>query len=472
MKKEDFSAPCQILSLDTKNNREPRTILAEYWNEIQVRLFPYVSDALGAPLTSKLEQVISILEVARIESHISNPFGTRFGCRPMHDRRCLGRAYVVKAVYDLPTTECLIELLRNHSCLRAFCGWECPRDIPSASTFSRAFAEFSKEKLCDRVHEAMVLKHLAPRTVKNVSRDSTAVAARERAAKKPKKGKNEKDAVEKDVVTSDLAAVETQQIEVLDSRAPSASSLPPDALGLFPSDEAPQNGDGSHCDSNTPEAQEPKPKQSSTECILQDCKRKRGRPKKGEKAPPPPPKRLEVQRSQSAEVALLELSKCCDWGTKTDTGGHKYSWKGYKTHIDWASGMLPITVVTTSASVHDSQLAIPMARITAKRVKSEYALMDSAYDASQIRIATEELGVVPIIDPNPRRGGVAPQKVFDADMIERYKDRSTAERGNGRLKDEFGLRRLRVRGHAKAHAHIMFGIIALFADQILKLHCS
>ena len=78
--------------------------------------------------------MIGILEVARVESHISTPLGAHLGCRPMHDRRCLGRAFVVKSVYDLATTQCLIELLRNHGCLRAFCGWECPRDIPSAVT--------------------------------------------------------------------------------------------------------------------------------------------------------------------------------------------------------------------------------------------------------------------------------------------------------------------------------------------------
>jgi hypothetical protein len=43
-----------------------------------------------------------------------------------------------------------------------------------------------------------------------------------------------------------------------------------------------------------------------------------------------------------------------------------------------------------------------------------------------------------------------------------------AERGNSRLKDEFGCRNLRVRGHAKAHLHVMLGILALFADQLLK----
>ena len=50
----------------------------------------------------------------------------------------------------------------------------------------------------------------------------------------------------------------------------------------------------------------------------------------------------------------------------------------------------------------------------------------------------------------------------------RFRERATAERGNSRLKDEFGCRLLRVRGHKKAHLHVMFGILALFADQLLK----
>ena len=97
-----------------------------------------------------------------------------------------------------------------------------------------------------------------------------------------------------------------------------------------------------------------------------------------------------------------------------------------------------------------------------------YELMDSAYDAPQIRTAIDNLGHVAIIDPNPRRGGVPEEKIFDPATANRYKERTTAERGNSRLKDEFGLRNLRVRGHAKAHLHIMFGVIALFADQIAR----
>ena len=50
----------------------------------------------------------------------------------------------------------------------------------------------------------------------------------------------------------------------------------------------------------------------------------------------------------------------------------------------------------------------------------------------------------------------------------RYNERTTVERVNARLKDEFGGRMVRVRGNAKV-IHLMFGIVALAADQILRL---
>ena len=38
-----------------------------------------------------------------------------------------------------------------------------------------------------------------------------------------------------------------------------------------------------------------------------------------------------------------------------------------------------------------------------------------------------------------------------------------------RLKDDFGGRHIRVRGSAKVMPHLMFGILALTADQLLRL---
>ena len=193
-------------------------------------------------------------------------------------------------------------------------------------------------------------------------------------------------------------------------------------------------------------------------------RKKRGRPKKGE-VRAPAPTRLQKQLSQTVEQALCELPRLCEKGTKTDSKGHWHFWVGWKAHIDWTDGGLPVTVVTTSASLHDSQVAIPLAKRTAARVTSLYDLMDSAYDAKEIKQVSRELGHVPIIDPNRRPANSVP---LEPASLLRFRERSVAERGNSRLKDEFGCRNLRVRGHPKAHLHVMLGVLALFADQLLK----
>jgi transposase len=167
----------------------------------------------------------------------------------------------------------------------------------------------------------------------------------------------------------------------------------------------------------------------------------------------------------SAEEAFSELPTVCDWGMKRDTDGNVYRWRGYKAHLSWADGMIPLLCVTTSASVHDSQVAIPLMKQLASGVSSLYDLMDSAYDAPSIREVSTSLGHVALIDQNPRRGEKVP---FSTAECVRYRERSNAERGNSRLKDSFGLRFVRVRGHAKVHLHVLFGVVALFADQLLK----
>ena len=76
---------------------------------------------------------------------------------------------------------------------------------------------------------------------------------------------------------------------------------------------------------------------------------------------------------------------------------------GRELHLDAIDGGIPISCLVTSAWVHDSQAAIPLATPTARRVTSLYDLMDSAYDAPEIRAFSQKLGHVAIIDTNPRR---------------------------------------------------------------------
>jgi hypothetical protein len=197
----------------------------------------------------------------------------------------------------------------------------------------------------------------------------------------------------------------------------------------------------------------------------EERKKKRGRPKKGEERPPEPT-RIERQITMTVEEMIAELPTGCDRGMKRNSAGNINSWNGFKLHIDVADGQIPISCILTSASVHDSQASIPLTTMTRERVASLYELKDSAYDCTHIAAYSRSLGHVPIIDPNPRQGGM---RRLDPAETARFRERTAAERVNARLKDEFGGRMIRVRGAGKVMAHLMFGILALTADQILRM---
>jgi hypothetical protein len=207
---------------------------------------------------------------------------------------------------------------------------------------------------------------------------------------------------------------------------------------------------------------------------------KRGRPRKDEERPKPEPTRLQRQTTQTLDQMLADLPTGCDVGAKKNSKGYKETWIGYKLHIDVASGQIPVSCVLTSASVHDSQVAIPLMTMTGERVSYLYDLMDSAYDAAAIHDKSTALGHVPIIDPNFRAQHDA--KAESAREVERmkfihmpdpddviYDFRTMTERVNARLKDEFGARFLRVRGAIKVRCHLMFGTLALAVDQIIRV---
>ena len=107
--------------------------------------------------------------------------------------------------------------------------------------------------------------------------------------------------------------------------------------------------------------------------------RKRGRPKKGEEAvTAPEPKRLERQAKMTVTEMLADLPRECNVGCKKNSKGYKETWVGYKLHLDVADNQIPISCILTSASLHDSQAAIPLAALSARRITSLYDLMRNA----------------------------------------------------------------------------------------------
>lgn len=360
--------------------------LSSLWRSIQRSLLPWLEKELE-PLTEKQQEFIRVVELASIQKHIQ-PYRWKGIGRKPEDRLAILKAFIAKAVYNFPTTKALIAYLQENRNLRRLCGWESKGSIPSETTFSRVFEEFSVDGLGQQIHATMVQPHYDTKLAGHVSRDSTAIEAREKPARK-----------------------------------------------------------------------EDKP-------VISETKRKRGRPRRGEVVAAKEPKRLELQPGRSLAENLVDIPTQCDVGTKSNAKGYKTSWIGYKLHIDSIDGDIPVSVLLSSASLHDSQAAIPLAQITAGRITNLYDLMDAAYDAPAIHAFSIGLGHVPLIDNNPRRG----EKIeMDPAKAVRFRNRTTAERVNSTLKDNYGGRFVRVRGAAKVLTHLMFGIIAITAVQLFRL---
>ena len=108
-------------------------------------------------------------------------------------------------------------------------------------------------------------------------------------------------------------------------------------------------------------------------------------------------KRLKLQGFRSLEDNLSDLPQDCDWGGKRDSKGKTSYWRGYKLHLATGDGDVPLAAVLTSASLHDSQVAIPLMQKVSERATVLYDLADSAYDAEDIKNFSGKLGHVPII---------------------------------------------------------------------------
>ena len=336
----------------------------------QQSLFPNLEETIG-PLSKKMQSLVMLIEMVSLEDHLSQrPLGMRG--RPQSDRRPLARAFMAKAVLNLPDTRSLIDYLEESPTARRLCGWNRRGEIPSEATFSRAFSEFAATCLPQRLHEALIRQCESSRLVGHICRDATAINAREKP--KRRRGKQKK-------------------------------------------------------------------KQGKDRRIFKQF------------------------HEMTLDEMVDDLPKHCDVGRKHNSKGRMEQWAGYSLHVDWADGEIPISCLLTSASTHDSQAAIPLAEISSQRVTSLYDIMDAAYDDALIRDHSIALNHVPIIDHNPRR---KTKKNLDPAKAKRFSLRSSAERGFSRMKDSFGARFVRVRGHPKVFSHLMFGILALTAEQLLR----
>ena len=387
----DFKTPNHSYFFEREAVRIDRinmaTDLRDIWRHLQRQLFPMLLEEVGE-LGEKDRLFVRVVSLLPLERWLERYDWCGIGCPP-HSRTRMLHAFIAKEIYRLANREALVDALKARPTLRRLCGWETCDEIPSLSTFCRAFQQFSNDELLQQIHAALIQKHCQPKLVGHVSRDATAICAPERPA----------------------------------------AALRPLA--------------------------EP------------SVRRKRGRPKKGEAPVIRPPTRLELQPHRSLAENLADLPKVCDSGCKMGSKGQPEYWRGYKLHLDVVDGDIPVSAILTSASTHDSQVAVPLMQMTGQRVTWLYDLMDAAYDAQAIRDYSSSLGHVAIIEPK-QRGNWVP---LDQAQRRRFGQRSSSERVNGRLKDCFGGRTVRVRGAAKVMCHLMFGVLIVAAIGIWQRLC-
>jgi hypothetical protein len=431
VKKNFFHVKNRLLkTILNERNLTMDIIVSKYWQLLESKLFAEPEIILGTTTEfhKRLMLSIDVIDFASLfPYHSISDAG-----RPKIPRETFVKAFIAKSIFRLETNVSLIERLQADLTLRRICGFT-KNKIPCEATFSNVFAEFAEAEIAEKIHEKIIKDAYEDKFVFNISRDSTAIEARESVDPAVKKAKR----VKKEALVKAQAEVEVQQLQEKK------------VIRLF--------------EDNLTQTLNVEQKLE----ILAE-KRRRGRPRKeGVESP----KKSTILGQQQAASSLEEMSQLvsqsCDYGCKKNAKGFVESWKGYKVHFDTADGGVPISCVISSASVHDSSVSLILEEITGRRVESCYTLADSAYDCAEIKMDIEKRGKVAVIDSNPRRS--REKQEFDPPKKERYKERTTAERLNAQLKDNFLGRNIFVRGAKKIMSHIMFGVVCITTTRLYNL---
>jgi len=96
-------------SRQRRANLSLRETVSQYWQTFQHGLFPWLAEELG-PLSERNKRLVQVLELVRVEDWLPDQCAGGRG-RPQESRAALARAFLAKAVFDVPTTRALVERL-------------------------------------------------------------------------------------------------------------------------------------------------------------------------------------------------------------------------------------------------------------------------------------------------------------------------------------------------------------------------
>lgn len=155
------------------------------WSNIQQKTLFYLEESLGK-LSAKEKELVYCFEELELEK-FSNYLPINYIGRKRSNRLNLLKVFIAKFNYSIETNTNILERLEKDISLRKLCGYDTISDLPSESTLSRAFAEISEYNIYGQLHDSLIKNSFKDHLVGHISRDSTAITAREKAIGKYKK---------------------------------------------------------------------------------------------------------------------------------------------------------------------------------------------------------------------------------------------------------------------------------------------
>lgn len=147
---------------------------------------------------------------------------------PPHDRQMLASAFVAKTVLGIKATVGLLERLRIDKALGRICGFPMRKKLPSEASFSSAFAVFAEANLAECAYKSLVKAHLGDALIGHISRDATAIEAREKPKKMDSTGKSAAaDLIEAAETAEAATIVVTPEVKDVASKANEPSDVDP-----------------------------------------------------------------------------------------------------------------------------------------------------------------------------------------------------------------------------------------------------
>ena len=150
------------------------------WGGLVQRTFPFMEEEVGE-LGPKARLFVTVCETVVKPETFKYAKWKGVG-RPPAKRMPVFKAFLFKAVHDIPTTKELVERILLEPQTRRLCGWADPGEVPCESKFSEINKEFAEMGFTEEWFDEFVRPYAVDEPGGTLSLDSAPIPVRVKAA--------------------------------------------------------------------------------------------------------------------------------------------------------------------------------------------------------------------------------------------------------------------------------------------------